>query len=1286
MGLYVGIDTGGTFTDFVVLDESGAGQVFKIHSIPDNPAQAVLEGLRQLAVRRGATPRDFLAAVHHLFLSTTISTNAVITGGGARVGLLTTKGFRDLLEMRRGSRDSLYDNKTPPPPPLVPRCLRLPVEERMADDGSVVLPLQREDVAQAVATLQHEAVEAVAVAYLHSYCNPAHERETLTLLAELWPEVFVTASSEVAPAIGIYERTSTTVLNAYCGPLVKAFLAGLELTLRENGFQGQAFIMQSNGGMISPTQAAAFPVRTVLSGPAAGAMAGCAWSARLGMRNCITLDMGGTSTDVCLIEEGDPLVTTEAAIGPGRYRSILPSLDIKTIGAGGGSIAWLDGGKLLHVGPQSAGAVPGPVCYGLGGSQPTVTDANLVLGFLSPEHFFGGSLRLDRQAARRAIEEQIAAPLGLDVETAAFGITTLANTNMATAVREVSLDRGYDPRDFALIVGGGAGPLHACAVASEIGIETVIVPRDASAFSAHGLLATDLRHDFVATFTGLLEPANAAPLAALFRDLEQRARTELLREGVPESALRFTPFLDLRYKGQYHEICIPLAAADVGAGDFAGTRATFHARHDQLYGYAVKEDPIEVVNLRLAAVGKLSQPAWRDEPRQGASAEARPGRGARVYLGAQAGFRTVPAYEGEALAAGFSTAGPALIYHPYTTILVPPAFTVTLEPHGNYRLTRRQGAAEPSRARQATRQTTAAAAAAGIDPILTSVIGKNLESIAHEMGIAMTRTTSSPFFQVKDMCTAILDERGRILCQKEYLPLMAYTFPTMLEALLEFFGEEVGPGDVFITNDVFYGGNQLQDLAFFKPVFLEGELLFWTATKGHQVDLGGPILGGYNPRAREVWQETLRIPPLKVYERGVLRRDVWNFLMENTRLPRLVGRDFQAMIGGCIVGERRLHVLLERYGKARLRAHVEALLDSSETMTRAAIERLADGVYRADASTQDDGQDKEAVYTARLAAMVDGSSITFDFSGSDPQAPGWINGVYATSLSATVSTFFMCVDPLIPRNEGSLRPVRVRVPEGSFLNARYPAATVRGNFTCNDVIGDCVMKALAQMMPERVTACWARSLTCSIGGLNPRSRETYYDVMFMSYCGGGGATEGADGWSYIGMLTLGGGLTVQDLEIHERSRPHVFHELEYWPDSGGAGCWRGGLGARSRFTVSAPNPEIIMRGDTVNQSDGLFGGHAGKAGECRMGDASGELVAVPVNERYNPKSGVQIEFRSPGGGGFGEPLRRDAALVAEDVRHGYVSRRAALELYGVELHTDGGLDVEATERRRQARR
>lgn len=569
-----------------------------------------------------------------------------------------------------------------------------------------------------------------------------------------------------------------------------------------------------------------------------------------------------------------------------------------------------------------------------------------------------------------------------------------------------------------------------------------------------------------------------------------------------------------------------------------------------------------------------------------------------------------------------------------------------------------------------------------IDPVLIPVIGKNLEAITREMGVALVRTTSSPFFQVKDMCTAILDDKGAMLCQAEYLPLMAYTFPTMLDYLLQSFGDEIYPGDVFIQNDVFYGGNQLQDLAFFRPVFCEGRLCFWTATKGHQVDLGGPVLGGYNPLATEVWQETVRIPPLKVYERGKLRRDVWSLLMANTRLPELVGRDFQAQIGGCLVGERRVLDLVGRYGLGRLDRHVEALLDSTEMRMREEIGSIPQGVYQATATTQHDGLRADAVYTARMKVIVDDAGISFDFTGTDAQSPGWINGVYATTFSAAVCTFFMCVDPDIPHNGGALRPIKVVVPEGTFLNARYPAATVRGNFTCNDVVSECIMKALGRAIPKRVTAGWARSLTGSMAGVDPRTGKKYYDVMFISNRGGGGGTYGADGWSYIGILTLGGGIRVQDVELHEVQTPHFFLELEYRPDSGGAGEWRGGLGPRSKFLIQAQDPEIVMRGDDVDRPFGTLGGKPGAKGACFYREPGGEQRPLGSNAIHHLKAGTEIEFLAAGGGGFGDPRRRDPLKVLQDVRNGFVTREAAREDYGVAIDGET-LEIEWEETRKR---
>lgn len=613
---------------------------------------------------------------------TTVTTNALLTGTGARVGLLTTKGFRDILEMRRATRESLYDNKATPPPPLVPRYLRLGVEERIDAQGQEAVLLNERDLIDALSTFKEQGVEAIAISFLHAYANPAHENRAARLIAEQWPDVYLSISSEVLPQISVYERTSTTVLNSYCGPKLRSYLSNLQKVLSDEGFLGTILIMQSNGGMTSPKTAEKYAVHSLLSGPAAGVSAGIYSAGLLGFGDCVSLDMGGTSCDVCLTVGGSPMVSTEGYVA--RYRVMSPMLDINTIGAGGGSIAWVDSGRVLRVGPQSAGASPGPVCYGFGGTEPTVTDANLVLGYIEAGEFFGGRMKLDVAGARETIQERVAAPLGLGLVEAAYGIHTVVNTNMALAVRQVSVERGYDPRDFALVVGGGAGPIHACALAQELGCRATIVPRDASAFSAFGMLLVDVKHDYVRTYKTRVDRAEPGVITALFADMKRTALETLAGEQIEGERVGFVFELDLRYVGQYHEIKVEASEDEVANGISDQVVDRFHAKHGQMYGYSVPSAGVEVINLRLTAIGRTERPEVAARELVGSSPE-RAIRGTRdVYIGGLRRFVAVPVYDGQGLSSGNVVEGPAVIQHPTFTVILDMDHEAGCDRYGNY--------------------------------------------------------------------------------------------------------------------------------------------------------------------------------------------------------------------------------------------------------------------------------------------------------------------------------------------------------------------------------------------------------------------------------------------------------------------------------------------------------------------------------------------------------------------------------------------------------------------------
>jgi N-methylhydantoinase A len=501
----IGIDVGGTFTDFLLIDHEKS-EIYKVLTTPADPSIGLMNGLKEMAKVRNLPLEEFIKKIETIVHGTTVTTNAVLTYTGAKTGLLTTKGLRDALEMRRGIREEQYNNKYSNVTPLVPRYLRYPIEERLNYKGDVITPIKKTDISNAIKLFKKEKVESIAICFMNSFAKKKHEEIAANLIREEFPEIYLTISNKLLPSIRFYDRISTTVLNSYVGPILRSYLLSLTSKLKQAGFKGILLIMQSNGGVISPEIATNMAASTLLSGPAGGPIAGVAYTSIQGYNDCITIDMGGTSFDAALIKDKIPLITTEGEIN--RLRLAMPMLGIVTIGAGGGSIGWIDEGGLLRMGPQSAGAKPGPACYDRGGKLPTCTDADLILGYLDKDYFAGGKIPLDYKKAEQAIKKFVADKMNLDVVEAAAGMYQVINVNMASGVREVSLKRGYDPREFPIVVAGGAGPVHACMIAMELEIPVMIIPKESSIFCAAGMLMSDLKHDFVRTYATKFDDFN----------------------------------------------------------------------------------------------------------------------------------------------------------------------------------------------------------------------------------------------------------------------------------------------------------------------------------------------------------------------------------------------------------------------------------------------------------------------------------------------------------------------------------------------------------------------------------------------------------------------------------------------------------------------------------------------------------------------------------------------------------------------------------------------------------
>jgi N-methylhydantoinase A len=677
----VGFDVGGTFTDFVLQAPSGELTTGKRLTTYPDPSAACLEGLDELIGRAGIGWEALSQAVH----GTTLGSNVVIERKARGVGLLTTRGFRDVLIIGREKRYQVYDLQIEKPAPLIPRRLIGEVTERVLADGSVRTALDESDARRAIRALAARGVTTLAICLLHAYLNPAHEKRLAALVAEEAPHLTVTLSHEVSPTFREYERTSTTVVNAYVMTAIRAYLRGLQAALGARGYRGRLFVMQSSGGVATATAMERYPVRMIESGPAAGALMAGVYGELVGHRDLIAFDMGGTTAKLALIEGGRPFTTTgfelhrvNNAPGSGLPMNI-QALDLVEIGAGGGSIARPRLG-VIAVGPESASSTPGPVCYRRGGTEPTVTDANLALGYLNPDFFAGGSMTLHVGGAARAIEEKLAAPLGLSLEQAAWGIHAIVNTNMELATRVVSIERGRDPRTLTLVAFGGSGPVHGCRLAQALGIPRVILPAAAGVTAAIGLLAAEVRFDVSRTYVRRLDALDPAGLDAMYAEMTAQAM-EVVRDSAVSGAVTVTRSVDARYVGQGYELTVPVPGGTLDAAALARVRAAFDEVYAARYGYAQPDEPVEVVTWKLSAIGGASRIAL-------AKAATTPLAGAvkgrrRAYFPETGGWIDCPIYDRYHLAAGLQIAGPAIVEERESTSVLPPGTVATVDEYAN---------------------------------------------------------------------------------------------------------------------------------------------------------------------------------------------------------------------------------------------------------------------------------------------------------------------------------------------------------------------------------------------------------------------------------------------------------------------------------------------------------------------------------------------------------------------------------------------------------------------------
>ena len=683
MGMRLGIDIGGTFTDFILATESGGLEVWKTPSTPAAPEEAVFEGVRDLARQQGMEVGPFIASCDHIIHGTTIATNTIINRSGPKMGILHTDGFRDILYLRDGHKPDRYNLQLLPPEPLIPRHLRLGVGERVLYTGEVEQPLDEDSVRRALDHFKKEGVSSVAVCLMWSMINPVHEQRIKEILAEEMPDVYASLSTDILPRIREYPRACATVLSAYVGPAIEDYLTKIADFVRTHGYQKDLLIMQVTGGSARVPEIQKRPVLAVGSGPAAGPPASLFIGARQQVQDQMLVEMGGTSFEVSMITGGAIPMSTDMELG--GYPLGVAAVDIHSIGAGGGSIAWIDAGGMLRVGPHSAGAAPGPACYGQGGAEPTVTDANLILGYINPENFLGGRMTLDRAASESALAS-LGDKLSMSTVETAAAVYRIVNTEMVGAMRAVSVMRGVDPRGYTVVVGGGAGGTHAAKIAEELGVSKAICPTVAGGLCAFGMLAADVGHAYLTTRPINTGNMDISTVNDIYRSMEAQALTQLEAQGFSADEIKMTRFADAKYPYQTHEVIVPIPGGPLGEGDIECMASSFHDTHERLYTYCLRDMPVDMNGWRLTATGKL--PALvLDEQALGAEDPSPAKSGTRpLYFLEHSDFIDTDTYTGEALRPGMVIQGPGVVELATTTIVVFPGHTLSVNAYGDFHI------------------------------------------------------------------------------------------------------------------------------------------------------------------------------------------------------------------------------------------------------------------------------------------------------------------------------------------------------------------------------------------------------------------------------------------------------------------------------------------------------------------------------------------------------------------------------------------------------------------------
>jgi N-methylhydantoinase A/oxoprolinase/acetone carboxylase beta subunit/N-methylhydantoinase B/oxoprolinase/acetone carboxylase alpha subunit len=1284
----LGVDVGGTFTDLIYVDDDGNVSVHKVPSTPADPSEATLQGALELCDAAGIEP----AALHQFFHGTTVATNIILEHKGAEVGLITTKGFRDILHIARHKKPLNWSNFQDLPwqkHPLVKRRYRMPVSERVtAPDGRVLAPLDEDEVRAAVRALRDEGVESIAVCFLFSFLNPDHERRAKEIVLEEYPEAFLSVRHEVLPQYREYEGFSTVCLNAYVGPKVSRYVRRLASEMASRGFDAELHLMSSSGGVLTEQSATDKPVSTLFSGPIAGLIGGI-WAGRAaGAPGVISLDVGGTSADIGVAPGGEVRMRHLLDTRVGQYHAMIPMVELDTIGAGGGSIAYVDAGGMFKVGPRSAGADPGPACYGRGGTEPAATDCQLVLGRIPTPELLGGRVQLDEEAARAAIDEHLASKLGVSVEQAAMDALKIQTHTMVQAIEENSVRRGYDPRDLTLVSFGGGGPLYACDIAQELGVHRVLIPPHPGITSALGLLATDVSHDYVDTKMELLDEVDLETLATDFGALEEQASEQLEQDGFGADTALIERAADCRYVGQGYELRIPLPAGPIDEEWRTKVRETFHDYHERRYYRAYRDAVIQIVNIHVVGLGRLPslELAALEEAASPDPAEARTGEAGVAYsVRGVTEVLPTPLYDRARLLAGHRLEGPAIVQQLDSTTVINPGLTAIVDSVGNLLI-------DCSEVRDTgLTSVSAGAVLAGpesdLDPVTLRVIGGAFNAVAHEMAqTAMRMSFSSIIRESEDLGAGLFDADGEELCESDTTPLQAGPLPWSIRGILDRMretGQTIDDGDVFIHNHPYHGASHSPDVMIAVPIFHGGEHVAWSACVAHLLDIGGSA-PGINPDSIDLWAEGKIYWALKIHERGVRNNQLWAHIFENVRTGHMNEGDVEALLSACLLGRDGFKEVVDKYGVEPVMKAASDWKDYSELMLRREIEKLPDGEYVAPIALFDnDGQTLDKPLPIHTKVIIEGSNLTVDLEGTHPEVPTGINVPFegSTQMAAyfTVRSIFMdeaTYAEFIPQNEGMFRPIKITAPKGSLFNPNFPRSCF-SRFPQLQRLADNIVLALSPVLGERAMAgTSAHCHFCAYGGFDNETGEywMYLEVNEGSY----GGRYGKDGMDAVDSLIPN--TRNNPIEELEWTFPMRCERYELREEPAAPGQWRGGMGIirENRFLTDGffgcegcrQLPEDPPRG-VLEGHNGLVGALLQNPGEPSEKLLNPMVTGVPIH------SGDLFRIVAPNGGGFGDPLERSPEQVREDVLDGFTTLEQARDSYGVVIRGEGfGVEVD----------